>query len=299
MKARFDRQTCVVETPGRYSIQFEDIFRSHRPAAKSVLFVNGALASSRSFRWALGGLPDHNLILYDLPHMGSSKQYNTGASVITLEAEVAILRCLIDRYAPSYIASMSWGGVAALLSLAECPVSVEKAIVASFSNRVTEEMRVLLEELDRLIALRRDADCAHLINDTFGKHLPAGFKRANYSHLATLGDGERDYITLHIKRMLQFDQSHFSSEIKNTSAEILFINGGNDVYTPWPDVGVFAQSFARSQTAVIAQAGHFLTAESAANARKVARIANSFFETTPLCGASNVILTAEATVPAP
>lgn len=295
-RAKFERRRCVVEAPGGYSIHVEEIVRPHRPRAKSILFVNGALASSRSFAWAISGLPDLNLIFYDLPHLGASKQYNKGATVVVPETEVAILRNLIDRYAPNYLASMSWGGVAALLALAGRPASVEKALVGSFSNRVTHAMRGLLQELDRLIEVRRHEDCAQLVNDTLGKHLPMGLKRANFSYLTGLGEDEREYIRWHIKRMLQLDPAQFSGKVADISAEILFINGALDEYTTWPDAAAFARSFARNCFAVIPEAGHFLTAESIANARKVARIANSFLSAAPFC-AEGII--AETTVAAP
>jgi rhamnosyltransferase subunit A len=282
MKARFESRTFVIETPGGYCVQVEKIIRGHSPAAKSVLFVNGALASSRSFRWALAGLPNHNLIFYDLPHIGASKPFNRDTKIITPNTEVAILRHLIDRYAPNHLASMSWGGFAALLSLAEGPASVEKALIGSFSNRITDEMRVLLLQLDHLMAHRRYDECAQLVNETLGKHLPKGLKRLNFAHLMSMGEDEREYILLHIKRMLQYDTLRISFDIKNIRAELLFINGERDVYTAWSHVNEFARSQARSRTVVIPEAGHFLTAENPASARKIARLANSFFETASL-----------------
>lgn len=59
-------------------------------------------------------LSRYDLVLYDLPHVGSSKPHNDPDRPITVQDEVTILADVAAHYRPRYLVAMSWGGAAAL-----------------------------------------------------------------------------------------------------------------------------------------------------------------------------------------
>jgi len=261
LNGAFEHRSRVIETRDGYSVQLEEIVRSNRPRAKSIVFVNGALATSRSFRWAIASLPGHNLIFFDLPHIGNSKQFNFGKPALSQEAEVETLRTIIDRCSPDYLASMSWGGFTALHTLSRGPSSVQKAIIASFSNKVSGKMISLLREFRHFILTQNYDAGACLLNSTLGKFLPRETKRANYLYLMGLGNVERDYIISRIDSILSLNATDLYRRIPNIKAEILFMNGEFDEFADWADLPSFTRLFERGRAAVVPETGHFLAAE--------------------------------------
>ena len=132
-------ETGIITVLGKYSVYFEH--HKKDGAAKTAIMVNGALATTTSFSQSIRNLRDHvNIVLFDLPFAGRSREHNTSSSVLTKDDEVEILLYLIERFSVNYMISASWGGVSALLSLARRPPTIEKAVILSFSPVINSAM---------------------------------------------------------------------------------------------------------------------------------------------------------------
>ena len=89
------------------------------PSFDTAMLVNGALATTASFGQTVQYLGERmNTICFDLPYAGQSRQHNPGCFILTKDDEAAILQHLVERFAPAFLVSVSWGGVASLFALA-------------------------------------------------------------------------------------------------------------------------------------------------------------------------------------
>ncbi|AGZ32068.1 alpha/beta hydrolase family protein [Burkholderia pseudomallei NCTC 13179] len=81
------------------------------PAFETVILVNGALATTASFGQTIRYLGERvNAVCFDLPYAGQSRQHNPGEYILTKDDEVEILLHLAERFEPSLLLSVSWGG---------------------------------------------------------------------------------------------------------------------------------------------------------------------------------------------
>ena len=116
MKAEHD----VVETLG--GLRVHTHYYSSPAPQGTVILVNGSLATTAAFAQTVRYLQPHfNVVLFDEPYAGQSKQYNSNRRPITKEQEASILLELIERYRADHLMSFSWGGASALLALAQRP----------------------------------------------------------------------------------------------------------------------------------------------------------------------------------
>lgn len=84
--------------------------------------VNGALSTTRSFARTSKCLAEHfNVLLFDLPFSGYSREHNTDLDLVTKDDEVHMLRALVERFQVNHLVSASWGGISTLLTLAHNP----------------------------------------------------------------------------------------------------------------------------------------------------------------------------------
>ncbi len=90
--------TGVITLFGRYSIYVD--YHKKEGANKTVIMVNGALATTTSFSQTIRNLKDHvNIVLFDLPFAGRSREHNkNSSSVLTKDDEVEILLYLIEHF---------------------------------------------------------------------------------------------------------------------------------------------------------------------------------------------------------
>ena len=251
----------------------------------SIVLVNGAFASTRATRaiWSL--LEGYDLVLYDLPHVGESKPHNDPERPLTLADEVEILAEVAALARPDYVLAMSWGGATALLALAQNRLPVEKAIVCSFSDRLTPPMRELLVALRALLAACRWTAAADFLTETLGARLHPALQRANRAYLEPFLEAECAHVMRHIEFLLPMDRPMFSDALGDVAADLLFINGERDVYAPSTDAARLAKQIAGSQVLVMPDTGHFLGVESKAkgalSARAVARFLEGAWVTPP------------------
>lgn len=254
-------ETGVLTTPGRYSIHFE--YHYNVGAKKTVVMVNGALATTTSFSQTIRNFKDHaNIVLFDLPFAGRSRDLNRHASgILSKDDEVEILLYLIEYFEVHFIVSASWGGVATLLSLTQRPPSIEKAVIRSFSPVINDAMHKYMVDARQFL---RDGDIAggaELLNRTVGKYLPRLLKTHNHQYLLSVIQGNEPQILFHIDQIFHLDRWKYIDQFASIDVPILFVNGALDEYTTADDARSLSRHIRRSQFAVIPEAGHFLELE--------------------------------------
>lgn len=275
MKPETSVFTGVVTTPGKHAVYVE--YHKQEGATKTAIMVNGALATTTSFSQTIRNLKDHvNVVLFDLPFAGRSREHNANTSVLTKEDEVEILLYLIDHFEVNFVISASWGGVSSLLSLTRRPPTIEKAVVRSFSPVINDAMYRYMAGARQFL---RDQDIpggAELLNNTVGKYLPRLLKVHNYQYLLSMVQGNERQIMFHIDQIFQLDRSKYIDQFAAINVPVLFINGALDEYTTIEDVQSLGEHIKYSQFAVIPDAGHFLDLESSRARRAAGEIERTF-----------------------
>ncbi|WP_341304935.1 alpha/beta hydrolase [Pseudomonas sp. TMP25] len=252
--------TAVVDIHRTFKVHTE--FYANPSARKTIILINGSLATTAAFAQTLKYLrPQFNVVLYDQPYAGQSKPHNRHSRPISKEDEATILLELIEAFKVDYLLSFSWGGVAAMLALAQRPARIEKAVITSFSPLLNKAM---LDYLARGMVCLQAADgeqVGQLVNSTIGKYLPSLFKRFNHRHISRLDRHEYLQMHAHINQVLQLDNHGQMQCLATIDIPLLFINGDRDEYTAAQDVRVFAEYLSDCQFVIINNAGHFLDME--------------------------------------
>ncbi|MCI3946863.1 alpha/beta hydrolase [Pseudomonas syringae] len=253
-------EKAVLDIQGQFRV-YTEFYRTD-PAAKTIILVNGSLATTASFAQTVRSLhPTFNVVLYDQPYSGQSKPHNLHGAPLTREEEGQLLLELIDHFNAEHVLSFSWGGAATLVALAHQPRRIESAVISSFSPVINDPMRNYLDQgLTHLRAHSR-YDMGHLINNTLGKHLPSLFKRFNYRHVSSLDGHEYDQMHYHFSQVLELDPDNYLTAGQRIKAPVLFINGVWDEYTSANDAAQFSRYLQQCSFATIPAAGHFLDME--------------------------------------
>lgn len=268
-------ETKVLKAAG-FNVYTEMYWRGEQ--AKTILLINGALSTTGSFGQTVKYLqPYFNLVLFDLPFAGKSREHNTPGHVVSKEDEVRIILDLIERFQVNCLLSVSWGGVSAMLALAESPPSVERAIISSFSPVINDAMRDYLDKGQAYLATRDKKKIGSLLNDTVGKYLPRLFKLYNFKHLISLAEHEYQQIEFHIAQVRELSAKNYVERFAQIKIPVLFVNGERDDYTTAADARQFANYVANSHFVVVPEAGHFLDLESKAAWLASRKTALSFF----------------------
>lgn len=148
-------EKAVLDIQGQFRVYTE--FYHTDAAAKTIILVNGSLATTASFAQTVRNLyPTFNVVLYDQPYSGRSKPHNVHGAPLTREEEGQLLLELIDHFNAEHVLSFSWGGAATLVALAHQPRRIESAVISSFSPVINGAMREYLDKgLDYLGAHSR------------------------------------------------------------------------------------------------------------------------------------------------
>ncbi|WNC95016.1 alpha/beta hydrolase [Paraburkholderia sp. FT54] len=229
---------------------------------KSVILVNGALATTASFGQTIKYLGErYNVICFDLPYAGQSKQHNRAGFLLTKEDEVEILLRLIQHFEPKYLYSVSWGGLASLLALARQPASVERAVIGSFSPFLNDAMVAYVARARDLLGAGENLQAAQLLNDTVGKHLPRILKLLNFRYLTSLPKEEQSQVAFHVNQILALRPETYLDKLANIRCRVKFINGELDEYTTSEDIRTLARYVMHAHFATVPNTGHFLELE--------------------------------------
>lgn len=274
-------ETAVVHVhDNHYKVHTE--FHSCPTARKTIILVNGSLATTASFAQTVRYLQEHfNVVLFDQPYAGQSKIHNRGIGLITKEDEAHILLDLIEHYRVNYLMSFSWGGVAALLALAQQPARIEKAVVGSFSPLLNDAMLDYLNRGVRYLEALDRENVARLVNNTIGKHLPSLFKRYNFRHVSSLDEHEYRQMHAHIHKVVRLDSYCHLNCLGAIHIPVLFVNGDRDEYTTPEDVRRFARHVRDCEFVTIRGAGHFLDMENKEACQQMRRALLGFLHPTP------------------
>ena len=253
-------EIAVLDIQGQYRV-YTEFYRSQE-AEKTIILINGSLATTASFAQAVRNLhPQFNVVLYDQPYAGKSKPHNHHERLLTKETEGQILLELIDHFAADQVMSFSWGGACTLMALAHKPRRIERAVVSSFSPVINEPMRDYLERGSKYLSDCDRYEVGNLVNDTIGKYLPPLFKRFNYRHVSSLDTHEYAQMHFHIHQVLDHDLEKALSAAQAIDIPVLFINGEWDEYTTIADARQFSRHVRNSHFSEIRSAGHFLDME--------------------------------------
>ena len=268
--------TGVITLFGRYSIYVD--YHKKEGANKTVIMVNGALATTTSFSQTIRNLKDHvNIVLFDLPFAGQSREHNTNTSgVLSKNDEIEILLYLIEHFEVNFMISASWGGVSSLLSLARRPPTIEKAVLFSFSPVINDAMYSYMVNARRFLCDQDIPGGAQLLNSTVGKYLPRLLKAHNYQYLLAMVQGNEQQIMFQIDQIFELDHRKYIDHFAAIDVPVLFVNGALDEYTTTDDVRSLATHIKYSQFAVIPDAGHFLDLESSQARRVAGELERSF-----------------------
>jgi rhamnosyltransferase subunit A len=266
----------IFRLPDSLNVQVErHIFDARR---KSVILVNGALATTASFGQTIKYLGErYNVICFDLPYAGQSRQHNRAGFLLTKEDEVEILLHLIRHFEPKYLYSVSWGGLASLLALARQPASIERAVIGSFSPFLNDAMVSYVTRARDLLSAGENLPAAQLLNDTVGKHLPRILKLLNYRYLTSLPKEEQSQVAFHVEQILALKPETYVSKLASIRCRVKFINGELDEYTTAEDIRTLARHIAHAHFATVPNTGHFLELEGRAQAASVREAILDFF----------------------
>ena len=253
-------EALVVSVPGGFKVYVEH-YRVD-DSFETVILVNGALATTTSFSQTVRYLKERfNVVLYDLPYAGQSKQHNHNSALLTKDDEVDILSFLIGRFEPEHLVSVSWGGVAALLALARNPRSIKRAVIASFSPKLNPAMLDYLDKGQLYLETNDQAGAAALLNSTVGKYLPRLLKLYNHRYLSNLAQHEYAQIAFHMQQIRQLDAQRYVNRFTSIRIPVLFMNGELDEYTTVRDIHQLSQYIRNASFVTIGGAGHFLDLE--------------------------------------
>ncbi len=251
---------AVVDIHRTFKVHTE--FYANPSARKTIILINGSLATTAAFAQTLKYLqPQFNVVLYDQPYAGQSKPHNSHTRPISKEDEAAILLELIEQFKVDYLLSFSWGGVAAMLALAQRPARIEKAVITSFSPLLNAPMLDYLEKGMTYLQATDGENVGQLVNSTIGKYLPSLFKRYNQRHISSLDSHEYLQMHAHINQVVHMDNHCQMDCLAAIDIPLLFINGERDEYTSPDDVRLFAEYLSDCQFVTIDNAGHFLDME--------------------------------------
>lgn len=253
-------ETAVLDIQGHYRVYTE--FYRAADAEQTIILVNGSLSTTASFAQTVRYLyPHFNVVLFDLPYAGQSREHNRHDRFLTREEEADILLELIEHFACDTVLSFSWGGIATLQALARHPRRIKRAVINSFSPIVNPAMLGYLRS--GLIVMREyDRESIGMVlNGTIGKHLPSLFKRYNHRHVTGLETYEYDQMSFHVETVLNNEGRSCVSFAGQIEIPLLFVNGEWDEYTTPTDARLFTQYVRHCEFRTIAQAGHFLDME--------------------------------------
>ncbi|MFO2462122.1 alpha/beta hydrolase [Pseudomonas sp. 15FMM2] len=244
-----------------YNVHIEQI--GNDPQRKTVLLVNGALSTTRSFARTSKCLAEHfNVLMFDLPFSGYSRPHNPDLDLVTKDDEVQILTALVERFEVNHLVSASWGGISTLLTLARNPLSIESSVVMALAPNLNQAMLDYVERVRVLIEADDKSAVGHLLNETVGQFLSPRLKRNNHRHLSTMATTEYRQARFHIHQVLTLGDGNYLPQLRQIQTPVHFLNGALDEYTPATEARLFGLYVERSSFATAADTGHLLDLES-------------------------------------
>lgn len=260
-------------------LRIEHVIRKDLENPPKILFVNGALATSKSYFWAKKELSNCNLIFFNLPHFETDhKNFNLDRK-ISMDLEVRILIELIKKYRPDFLISMSWGGYSALQAMADEPEFIKRALVASFSGKITAKMRNFIIEQEKILSSGDIHEAIKHFNYTLGFYIHRTIKKLYVRYFSELGKNIHvvEHLIRHFRDLLKMEPEKYLEKFSNIKASVMFLNGKLDDYTPGEYAHNLAAVIPQSTVRIVDGASHFLILENQKTAREVKGIIRQFF----------------------
>ncbi|MEA3125158.1 MAG: rhamnosyltransferase subunit [Caballeronia sp.] len=268
----------VVRLPNSLYVQAEQHVSAE--GRDNVILVNGALATTASFGQTIKYLSErYNVVCFDLPYAGQSRQHNPQEITLTKDDEVEILLHVIRRFQPKFLYSVSWGGLASLLALSQENTSVERAVIGSFSPFLNDAMVDYVTRARDHLHVGEYLPAAHLLNDTVGKHLPRIMKLLNYRYLTSIPKEQHAQVAFHAEQILALRPESYVDKLVNIKSRIKFVNGELDEYTTTQDIRTLARYVTNVQFVSVPNTGHFLELEGRTQAAAMRDELLDFFRT--------------------
>lgn len=273
-------ETASVTVADGRTVYVERIIREpYRAERPSILFVNGALATTTSYRWAINMFDEYDMVFYDPPYVGKSRSQTDDRLDLSIELEVSVLAELNEMYQPDHMLSISWGGVVAIEFLAQQPANIKGAVLASLADRLTDPMIEYVSGVTVCLDDGRVLDAIDVFNNTIGKTLPRVVKRGHtrYFRSRSSDPAEVSYVRQLCRRLDTMDIPTMRERAGHIRCPSLLINGELDEYTPAMDAERLAALIPHSRCCVAEGVGHFLAVESDAAYRYLQREILDFF----------------------
>lgn len=273
-----------VEIGDGLSVYVERVTREpSRRARPSVLFVNGAMATTRSYRWAVDMLGELDLIFYDPPSVGRSARRPGSQPGVSLDLEVHALKRLNEVFRPDYLISVSWGGIAAIHLLAGQPSNLKKAAIGSLADRLTPAMVECIDAVRAHLDAGRVDEAIAVFGRTLGRTLDRIAQRAHVRYFQSRSRDPREveYVRVLCDRVTDLEVERLREMARRVACECLLINGALDEYTPASAAEGLARLIPNSRRLVVGGVGHFLAIESEAAYRVLQRELSAFFDASP------------------
>jgi rhamnosyltransferase subunit A len=196
-----------------------------------------------------------------------------------MDLEVKILIELIKRYEPDFLISMSWGGYSALLAMADEPDFIKRALVASFSGKITAKMKNFIIKQDKILSNGDIHGAIKHFNSTLGFHIHRTIKKLYERYFSELGENSHvvEYLIRHFRDLLKMEPAKYLDKFSNIKARVMFLNGKLDDYTPGEYAHNLAAVIPQSTVKIVDGASHFLILENQKTAREVKGIIRDFF----------------------
>ena len=165
------------------------------------------------------------------------------------------------------MASISWGGLAALQAVATRPPSVKSAAIGSFSPRLNSKMLAYVSGAEAHIVNGDPDAAASLLNDTVGKFLPRLLKVHNHRYVRELLATQPGQVLFHIRQMRTLAVADYLEMMRRIEVPVLFLNGELDEYTTASDIRSLRAYVDKASFLTVPDTGHFLDLENRQRSR--------------------------------
>lgn len=254
----FDDQVVVLPDGAKVAVRL--VLRPG-PVKGRILFVNGAITTASALKWAVRSLEDFELVIFDFPSVGRSRELNPGPCGLCLEAEGAIVDALARRYRPDMLISLSWGGASALAALALRPPSIRRAIISSYSFGMGPQMRAYCAEVIARIEAGDFSAAAAYAVDQLGERLQGRFREHFKTYFLELDPEQVAYVVAHIRYVANLEPRDYLAAISRINIPVLFANGAGDRFTPPESVLGMRGHVRDASFLTIPRLGHFMATE--------------------------------------
>jgi len=237
-------------------------YRVYGDRDKMLVSVSGAMQTMAVWRSLVSFFAsDYSIVVFDFPGQGRA-QILSGPPAVSLEEQIAILRCVVDETRPSsdplIIAAASWGTVVAAAFAAQHPGASDKLVLASFGLKPSKALLEVIRDGQQLVDTNNGQRLGHLIIERFGQHIPDTYKNRIIDQFSNMGKDQLMAFYAHSESVENARHIRDYVDLRNIRAETLIVNGEHDTILDLRDGEFAATQIPRCQLKIVPGAGHFL-----------------------------------------